>query len=332
MKKFVGASAASFLASPKIAVAVFVLIGLAAFIISHTGTDATPVILLPLGLLIINLGAAILVNPRFRTDLPLLLFHLALLALVSCFTIGRLTYLEGRAFLPQGELFSGEFETRRNGPLHGDGFRSLRFMNAELAEQYPKAGDYRHTYNGVVWIDDAGRPQMAEIGDDKPLLLNGYRIFTSSNRGVSPILAWYPRNGAPAEKGTVLLRYALGNVFENAVSWKLPDGSEVWLGLEAALSNVSHSQGERVNMGVKAFEHQLIFRVGNDRYSLKPGDSIDLPGGRLHYEKLIPWMGYRVAYDRTLPWIVGAIGLAIVSLIWFYVRQVFLCPIQEVDG
>ena len=315
-------------AQPRLTIAFFILAALAAVALTQTSLHPTLVMWVPFLLLVINLVAAVLVTPRFRTDIPLLVFHLALLCLIFLFAIGRLTYLEGRALLTQDAAFSGIPDEVRHGPWHGDRIGRIRFANLGITEVYPKFNDFRHTYNTVMWWDASGQPQVTEIGDDKPLIVEGFRIFASRNRGVSPILSWQPADGGPPQRGSLQLGQRFGDVFENAVAWKLPDGQDAWLALEARAEQPAAPAKETVDMGVYELDHVLVLRIGASRHLLRKGESIDLGAGRLTYERLLTWMGYRIVYDPTIPWIIGTIGVGIASLIWYYIRRVFAKPLE----
>ena len=60
--------------------------------------------------------------------------------------------------------------------------------------------------------------------------------------------------------------------------------------------------------------YKLVVRVGEMRAELQPGESIELPDGRLEYRGLGSWMGYTVFSDWTTPWLLAAAALAAVSL------------------
>ena len=80
---------------------------------------ATAWVALPLGVLAVNLLAALLVNPRFRTQAGLLVFHLCLLAVVVLSAVGLMTRFEGRLELTEGQAFTpGAVEIVSRGPWH----------------------------------------------------------------------------------------------------------------------------------------------------------------------------------------------------------------------
>jgi hypothetical protein len=73
----------------------------------RSGAFGVGVVALVIALLSLNLLAALVVHPAFRRQLPLLVAHLALLALVVLAGFGRLAALDGRFELTQGVPFDG---------------------------------------------------------------------------------------------------------------------------------------------------------------------------------------------------------------------------------
>jgi hypothetical protein len=304
------------LASPRLTVAFFLLMAAAALGAAHNPEYITAIVLTPLILLLLNLSAAIVSNARFRADLPLLLFHLALLAFLALLLTARLCYFDGGVKLRAGSLFNGEYLSAQQGLLHGDGAQRLKFANDGMTE-HAKPGGFPTTFNRLRWWDSTGKPHLSEIGNDRPLVLNGYRIYASNLRGFEPIFRWQPKVGEE-EMGTVQLPYTFSGDFPAGSSVTLPGGSDAWAQL---LSEESIDfQGTRDDLGAKALKHHLVLRVQGNRYELQPGKAVDLPGGRLTYVELGTWMGYRVTFDPTPPWLAASVFLCVVSLIWFYAR------------
>ena len=310
------------LASPWLSVAFFLLSAAGALATAYQWSDATLLMALPFALLGLNLGAAIATHARFRADAPLLLFHLALLALVLLFIYGRLTYFDGLAAVTRHTAFDGQFEREDHGPLHGEGFRTLSFANEGFVERDP-SGQYRNTLNRVRWQDaDTGRWLSAEINNDRPLLLGDYRIYpTTRNQGFSPRLSWQAAAGGPAELGTVQLPPppAVPEDFPRGIKWSLADGTELWTHLRTTVPKEVFAR--QANLGVDSLDHVLVIRQGEARYELRPGESAALAGGRLSYLSLDSWIGYRVTGDPSGPWQVATILVAVGSMIVFYVRR-----------
>lgn len=309
-------------ASPKLSVAFFILAAGGALWASTPGRSATLAMLVPFSLLAINLLAAIATNRRFRTDLPLLVFHLALLAMIVTFVIARLTYFEGQATVTAGAAFEGDLLGEESGALHVSRLDEARFTNLGFTENFPARGHYHATYNRVSWQAADGDTHTADIGDDVPLILHGYRIYTSRHRGFSPVFRWQKADGND-EWGTVQLRDNNGGDFAGANDWVLPDGAKAWLMMDFEAAESTGGARSRTNFGIDPQHHRLILRIGDERHTLKPGQSLARPGGTLTYVRPGSWMGYRIVADPTKPWLIGSVALAVMSLVWFYTRVLF---------
>jgi len=309
------------LASPRLMVAFFLLMAAASLAVVQGLLAPTPAALLPLGLLVVNLTASILSNARFRADLPLLVFHVALLAFVALLAAARLTYFEGTAKLTVGEHFAGELRTEERGALHGDGVRTLRFSNEGFTEVFPEKSMYRATHNRISFRDEAGAAHQAVIGDDRPLVIGGYRIYTTRNRGFAPVLQWLPDAGA-IQFATVQLGQIGEDGFSPGTQWKMAGGPAIWVTMSTEPTPYQPGT-QRENLGAKEAPNKLVLRVNERFYDLRAGESAQLPGGRLTYAGLSAWMGYRIVYDPTKPWVIGAVAVAIASLVWFYARRLW---------
>lgn len=315
------ATSVTFLASRRLMVAFFLLMAAAALSVAHELLEPTPAALVPLGLLFVNLTASILSNARFRADLPLLLFHVALLGFVALLAAARLTYFEGTAKVPVGVRYAGELHTEERGMLHGDDARRLRFSNEGFTEVFPQGNQYRRTYNRVRFLDGDGNLVEGEIGDDRPLVLDGYRVYTSRNRGFAPTVQWTGDDEA-IQFATLQLRQVGSDGFSPGMTWAIPSGPQVWISLSTeAMPNAPGTRRE--NLGARTAGNKLVLRHNERFYDLRVGDSVDLPGGRLTYTGLNAWMGYNIIYDPTKPWLIGTIGIAIASLLWFYARRLW---------
>ena len=97
----------NFFASLKLTVALLGWLIGATFVVLHDDELATWALAAPLTALALNLSAAVATNGIFRRNLPLLTFHLALIAIVALAATGRLVVLHGRAEVPTGGAFEG---------------------------------------------------------------------------------------------------------------------------------------------------------------------------------------------------------------------------------
>jgi cytochrome c biogenesis protein len=306
---------AQWLASPKLTLAFFIATAAAALSVAEGNANPTVAMVTPLSLLVINLSSAIWVTPRLRTDLPLLVFHLALLALVALIIAGRLIYFDGMASVTRGDPFSGEFSRFTKGPLYAGSSDTIRFINEGFVDVYPEDGKEYRTYNRLRQSYPSGKEEVVEIGDDRPLIVGAYRIYANT-RGFAPRLLWQADGGSMQ-----LFSLDLGNIqpdgWSEGSSLTIPGGPQIWVSLDHRFERPPKGSALQ-NLGATQITSPIVVRTGNLRQELRPGESVQIDGGQISYRYLDSWIGYRVTYDPTIPWIAGTVGLAVLSLVWFY--------------
>ena len=304
--------------SMRLAVAWLLLLGLGVVV----GYVHEPMRLAALGvpfvLLAMGLGAALGVNARFRRQLPLLVFHLALLLLLAIAVIGRLTTLQGRFELTEGFRFEGVLLDHEAGPLHRWRLEEAAFEQHGFRIDYAPGLKRGPTRNTVQWHDAQGRLQQAVIGDHLPLVLAGYRFYTTPNKGFAPVFTWWPDKGGVPVRGAVHLPSFPAQALRQAREWTLPNGVPVWVML--ATDEVVIDSERRAMFRLPRQQH-VVIRSGELRHELQPGDRLPLAGGMLEYDGLRTWMGYRVYADWTLPWLMAASLLAALALGMHYVLR-----------
>lgn len=307
------------LASPRLTL--FALVYFAGSVLYvYWGTVPTTLVLVPpLGLLALNLLAALASNPVFRRQTPLLIFHVCLLAIVLLVAAGRLTYLKGQLELAEGEAFSGNLTEYEVGPWHPFHLDSLNFVNHGFDIAYAPGLTRQKTRNRVSYADAEGKMQQAEIGDTTPLVLQGYRFYTSPNKGFAPTFYWHPVGGGEAMLGAVHLPSYPVNEYRQAKEWTLPgSGIKIWTQLVFDEVIIDPAKASEFRLPK---QHKLVVRIDDARHELQPGQSVELPGGRLVYAGLLTWMGYTVFYDWTLHWLLGASVAAVLALGWHFWRK-----------
>jgi len=270
------------------------------------------VLVIPMLLLAINLIAAIISNPRINRRGGLLIFHLGLLSIVLLAAIGRLTYMEGQVEIISGGEFSDDLLSEvRIGPLHNGALDDVNFVQGPYTVEYRPQMMRGRTYSQVAIPDNQGGWREAVVGDDRPLVLEGFRFYTTFNKGFAPILSWLDENGQLIETGAVHMpSYPLFD-FKQSNSWTPTDGDEIkfWLQLETGLT----AEEAWVLDGRRA-TGTLVVNVAGNRTELLPGQSVQLAGGILRYEHLATWMGYKLFYDPTLQWMFLAAFITIAGL------------------
>ena len=302
------------LASLKLTPFGLALLGAASIAVYQVGDDATPWLAGPLLLLAFNLIAAVATNGIFRRQMPLLVFHLALIALVLLAAIGRLSYLKGAADVTEGTAFSGLWR-QVAGPLHSGRLAAVSFVNEGFEITY-KPGPVRDlTLNRVRWVDPGGRERVEEIADNRPLVVHGYRFYPTANKGFAPILLWQPKVGEPLLGGVHLPSYP-ANSHTQSREWRPPGASDdIWVMLDIPETLIPADQDSRFRL---PGAHKLVLRQGDSRWELRLGERVSLPDGVVEYQELRTWMGYTVYYDWTIPWMLAACLLAVLSIGWHF--------------
>jgi len=300
------------LASLKITLVGMVLL-IAGSMASYGNPMGVPVwvLVVPLAFLAINLSSAILTNNRINHQPGLLVFHVALLGLVILAGIGRLTHLDAHTEIPIGTEFKpGSLLEVRRGILHTGDLDKVSFIQGPFTVEYAPGMQRGLTFSHVMVRDKNGQWVEKVIGDDRVLVINGYRFYTTNNKGFTTLLTWTPANGEPIT-GTLnmpsypLLEYKQDN------QWAPPGGDEIkfWLQVKSGLSD-----DQAWTLDARNSTGTLVVTSKDVRKELHVGESVKLPGGELKFEKLTMWMGYQLFYDPTIQWmffvaIAGVCGL-----------------------
>lgn len=304
------------LASLRLTLVLLVLLALGVWLALRSELRTTWTLVVPLALVAVNLSASLLVSPVFRRHPGLLVFHLALLAILLLVAAGRLTYLSGFVDVATGQAFEGRMTVQEAGPLHGGGLAAVAFVNEGFTIDYSPGQHRDRTHNRVSWHDQSGTHHTRVIGDNTPLVREGYRFYTTHNKGFAPVFIWEPADGSRPQRGSVHLPSYPLNDFRQAAEWTPPGAAQalwVMLEIEEELLPADRAAHFRVPEA-----HHLLLRVDGERLVLRPGDGIELSEGHLSYIGLTTWMGYRVYYDWTIHWLFAAAVLGVAGLGWHY--------------
>ncbi len=267
--------------------------------LSYGNPKSTPiwVLVVPLAFLALNLLAAIATNPRINRRPGLLVFHLGLLGVILLVGFGRLTHMDAHLEIVQGSAFDpNAIHDVKKGPMHYGDLKDVKFVQGNYTVDYAAGMVRGLTHDHVLVPDGHGGLDEKDIGDDRPLTINGYRFYTTFNKGFSPILTWMPDNGKPITGTVNMPAYPLFS-FKQENTWTPPNGKQIkfWLRLETGLNpNKAWVLDGRNATG------KLVVNTGGKRVELNPGEQVRLDGGVLRYEDLTTWMGFKIFYDPTL--------------------------------
>lgn len=311
------------LASPKLTLAILAAIAASVLMTEARWSGATEGLAVALSLVVVNLAAATIINPAFRRQSALLVFHLSLIAIILLVASSRLCYLKGHLELAAGESFAGLLTDFEAGQWHRGQLDAAAFTNDGFAVNYDPGLLRGKTVNRVHWNDENGRAHRAVIGDNHPLVLHGYRFYTSFNKGFAPAFLWLPKSGGQTVRGTVHLPSYPMHEAQQSIEWAPPNSTtRIWTTLHIDQPLLDP---QKVSHFALPSNYRLVVRAGEARYDLRPGDRVSLSDGILIFEGLSTWMGYMVFYDWTSPWLLASCLVAALSLAWHYWRK-FIAP------
>jgi cytochrome c biogenesis protein len=155
------------------------------------------------------------------------------------------------------------------------------------------------------------------VGDDTPLVLEGYRFYTTSNKGLAVALHWQAATGAPMAGLLHLPSYPFYDYMqENA--WTAPDGRELRMRVKPDRETPVE---QAWTLDPRAMQGTLLIDAPDGRHELRPGQAVAFGDAALRYDGLVGWMGYRIFYDPTLLPMLGAALVGVLGLGWHLWRR-----------
>ncbi len=304
---------------------VFLFVGIILFQ-QLTGELRIFAMLIPAALLMLNFIATLILRKNFIHKPALLIFHIALCAIVSLTMLGQLTYLKGTLELSTQEEFNGQLENIQAGPWHDYQLDKLKFTNLGFTINYHEGVMRDKTLNRLLLGKKSANTKVIEIGDHVPMVFGHYRFYTSHNKGYAPVFKWSPKEGGAAQRGSVHLPAYPIHEYKQAKEWTLPTTNEkIWTMLVIEEDVIPENRDFEFRV---PYKHHIIVRVGEQRYKLRMGEEIKLTSGTLRYESLSSWMGYSIDYDWTRAWLLIACLITLLSLSWHYFSRLKLISEQ----
>lgn len=272
----------------------------------------------PLAVLALNLVAAVVSDRRLNRQHGLLVFHLGLLLILVLGCYGRLIAFEGRIELVEGQQFDATAATvTRKGPWHDtDRLHRLSFAQGEFRTRYA-AGVIRGETSSHVLVADTD----IRFGDNLPLTIDGYRFYTTSNKGYSVLVSWAGIDGAEVYGAVNFPSFPLQE-WNQINRWQTPRGEvvEFELGLPEVPADrpfVLDGQFAEPSMTLR-FDADDAGPANPRRLNPAIGDLLQLDGGALRIEAIRLWMGYEIHFDPMLPWMFAAALTALLGLAWHF--------------
>lgn len=274
-------------------------------------------------LLMVNLIAAIFSNTAFKKSLSLLIFHLALAAMLPVALLGQLSGLSGRVEVPEGGQFTGRLDQYDGGFLHDNQLEQLNFtLLAVNALHIP--GKRAQELRARILIDNGENQYQQVVAEHRPLVFGGYRFYVTKNIGFAANFTWLPKQGN-AEFFSINFPWFAGNELSQANTMTLGDLG-LWFKLEGTDDVLDPMTTSRF---IPPRNHYLVVRNGAKRDQLKPGQQLQLKEGLLIYNGLHSWQGFKVEYDTTKAWVLACAFLACFAMAAYYWQRFSQRPWQR---
>lgn len=300
------------LASTRLSVLGFCLLGVG-LPIHHTWQWAAPwAILIPILLLVVNLAISLLVDPRFRCRPALFGFHLCLLLVVILAGWGELSHLHARISVIEGQRFDpAELEVTSQGILAPARERLSGIAQGPLSVEYAPGLNRKNTRSEL----HSAETGWLVVGDDIPFSRDGFRFYTTPNKGFAAVLSWLPDRGVP-EAGAIHFPSFPARQIMQSVDWRSPSEEMIQFVLRPPLVDMelpwvlARSSAADVSMVVKTADGQALLHIGQE---------VVVNGGRLRLDSVALWMGYRVSYNPALPWLLSSALLAVLFMAMHFI-------------
>ena len=279
----------------------------------------------PLAGLAVNLLAALIVNPRFKHQAGLMVFHVALLAVMLLVAFGRITHLKARVEISEGQHFDpSNVSVIQKGPWHPwEELQTVAFAQGAIQVDYAP-WLVRGQTSSQIWLSDGSATRVAaHIGDTVPLKTGNYRFYTTSNKGFAAVLSWRDDAGRVQAGAIHFPSYPLFD-WNQLSQWTTPAGTSLELAL---IPPNPVAEDQSWTLDSRQAEGSLLVKGLAQTTTLMVGDSLRLPGGQLRFEAVRMWMGYEIFYDPTLAWLFAAALVGILGLGWHFWGKLWSRPL-----
>lgn len=269
------------------------LLGAGSLAASPQNDIAPWLIIAPLLLLTLNLGAALLSNPLFRLRPALFGMHVGLLLLAVALAYGQLTRFRGHMEITEGQAFDPGLMIIDRQPLLTPALPlEGAFTQGAVRINYAPGTMRRETQSRVT----LNNGEASAASDGRPLLIDGYRFYVTHNKGFSALISWWPDQGSSARLGSLHFPSYPRLAPTQTLSWTAPDGTA----LDLKIRPKRIPQNSNWTLSGSMAEAWLSVRLQGETTTLHPGEVMRLPGGALRFEAIRMWIGYRIFYDPSL--------------------------------
>lgn len=263
----------------------------------------------PFALVAVNLACAIATRPRLRRG-GLGVFHAALFVAMIVAAVGRLSHVQGRVEVVDGAAFDpSAVEITSSGPF-ASGFDGVAFAQGAYTVDYLPGLKRMRTRSTVVVDDGEADRRSLVVGDDVPLVVNGWRFYTTHNKGYAALLAWTGADGATVAGAVHFPSYPRFD-WKQEQTFMLPGAGDLMIRLDLpapADADVEWRFAPSTRVA------DVVVVADGREHRLAPGAALRLAAGTLRYEGVRGWMGYRIDRDPSVHTLLAITLIAIAGL------------------
>ena len=142
--------------------------------------------------------------------------------------------LRGHFEIAEGQMFSNaDFIVDSRGKFSSAALPEGVFRQGPIEVDYAPGMERQQTRSSV-WTMQGAVPEHHVVADGRPLVVEGYRIYPTHNKGFSAILSWRPQAGGAPVVGAVNFPSYPRLSWRQQSSWIIPDGQTLTLELMPA--------------------------------------------------------------------------------------------------
>ncbi|GGO94145.1 cytochrome c biosynthesis protein [Nocardioides phosphati] len=319
-------------------------------------------------------GDAVAAERGYLREAGNLLFHIAVLVVLAGFAIGSLWGYKGGVIIAEGSQFSNtptQYDDFTPGKLTKaselDPFRlQLDRFDIQWLFDGPRKGMARKFVAGLTWWDSDGTKRTDDLKVNHPLSIGGTDVFLIGH-GYAPVLTVRDAEGNVAYSGPTPFLPQEQRNFTSFGVVKVPDAKPKQIGLQGLFlptyngDPLNSAMGKDLNplitmqayvgdLGINGGVPQSIYSLDTSkmkllakpggkmfRVDLKPGQSVDLPGGNgsVTFEGVKPWVRLEIA-KKPGTWLAlsGAIMalLGLCGSLYVRPRRLWVRAVRSADG
>lgn len=243
----------------------------------------------------------------------MLLFHFCLFITAAALLLSPHFRASGYFELAEGQTLTNRFIMYEQGH-----FAKIAPDNWRLRQQNIHA-EYKHADIGKTihsQLMDDRNANAIDIGFMQAAHIDGYRIEPTGNMGYAAVLSHIDKHGKQTRGVVNFPGYPTQKIQSNP--FRAPTGK--WININLEMEHWPYQENHAWQLDIPA-SASIRLKTEQTRFTLKSGESQQLPSGKLKLESIRRWLGYKISHDPLAPWIFISSLLACISLSLYWLQM-----------